>query len=449
MNKVFLFCALSLVPISAQTPLSLEQCVNVAKEKSASVKEANQDLEAAKEIKDQAYTHWFPTVSAQATALKAHEGLVQYSSDGGNLPVYNGDPSTLSSATQFAYMPTSTMSMLEQMGVAMISVVQPIYMGGRISNGNKLAGLGVDVARIQRIRAEKEAVLATMDRYYNLAALHATQATLLAQLQLMDSLNHDVQLAFRNGLATSRDTLDLSQRQLTARKQLLDVQDGIQLAEKDLCRSLDGFCSGQLALTDTLGPLNSPDEIRVDHEQALPKREESQLLDKAVAAEKMQRAQKRGEFLPQALVGAAVMEMGDFNDSPTSNALVFANISVPISGLWEMSHKDKESRSRVVKADLSAQDGKGLIRLEMDKAWNDLLSSWRQLDLVRVRMEKEATAMKDARQNLAQGLGKPSDLIATQLGLQAAAEAEIAARRAYLHSRAVYLKATGREPCSQ
>ena len=74
--------------------------------------------------------------------VQAQEGLFQIANQGGNLPVYDGNPLHLMTATQFAYFPSSTMSMLEKMTIAMATAVQPVFAGGRIWNGNKLASRG-------------------------------------------------------------------------------------------------------------------------------------------------------------------------------------------------------------------------------------------------------------------------------------------------------------------
>ena len=72
---------------------------------------------------------------------------MEISTQGGNLPVYDGkDLAALSTATQFAYMPASTMGLLKSGTFGIVTAVQWIFAGGKIWNGNKLASLGEDIS---------------------------------------------------------------------------------------------------------------------------------------------------------------------------------------------------------------------------------------------------------------------------------------------------------------
>ena len=449
MNKaVLLTMCLSVLGVYAQKPLSLQECIRTAKEKSAGVREAGRSLDAAKAQEKQAFTKWFPSVSAQLTALKMDDYAVKMDNPGGNLPVYDGNMANLGTANQFAYMPASSVGMLDQLGMAQLTVVQPVYVGGQVHNGNQLASLGTDVARLQLEMAREDAVLATQDRYNTLLALEATRKTLVSQRDLLDTLAREVRLAFQAGLATSRDTLNLSHQSLTVRKYLEDLDAGIVLASSDLCRSLDNYCTPPLQLTDTLGPLSPPEALRVDHKATRAKRKESRLLEQSVRAEELKGELEVGKTRPEVLVGGALMSMGDFESSPTNSVVVFANVNVPLTGFWEGSYVSAQSTAKKERARIEADHTQDMLVLEMDKAWNDLDAAWRALELAQHKVGQERIAMSDARQRFATGLEKSSDLVTAQASLQSVAEAEINARRAYLHQRAVYLKATGRSPDS-
>lgn len=444
MNKFFLLTICFIVAVQAQTPLSLDECITVTHEKNASVREASQQLHVAKAQEKQAFTKWFPTVSAQLSALKLKEYAVNMDNSGGNLPVYDGNLANLSSATQFAYMPSSRVGLLDQLGVAQLTVVQPLYVGGQVRYGNQLARLGTDVARLQLDLAREAAVLATEDRYYTLLALEATRHTLLSQRDLLDTLTREVRLAYRAGLATSRDTLNLAHQSLTVQKYLVDLEAGITLAASDLCRSLDNYCTPPLQLSDTLGPLLSPEPLRVDHKTTRTQRKESRLLEQSVRAEELKGELERGKMRPQVLLGGSFFVMSDFEKDPTQNAIAFAQVTVPLTGFWEGSYVSSQNSAKKERVRIEANHTQDLLVLEMDKAWNDLEAAWRALELTLHQKEQELIAMSDARQRFAMGLEKSSDLVSAQASLQRVAEAEINARRVYLHHYSLYLKVTGR-----
>lgn len=60
--------------VSAQRTLSLEECREMALENNAKMKNARLDVEEAREGKKEAFTKYFPNVSAVGTAFKATTG---------------------------------------------------------------------------------------------------------------------------------------------------------------------------------------------------------------------------------------------------------------------------------------------------------------------------------------------------------------------------------------
>lgn len=65
--------------VSAQRTLSLEECREMALENNAKMKNARLDVEGAREGKKEAFTKYFPNVSAVGTAFKANHGMMDMS----------------------------------------------------------------------------------------------------------------------------------------------------------------------------------------------------------------------------------------------------------------------------------------------------------------------------------------------------------------------------------
>lgn len=65
--------------VSAQRTLSLEECREMALENNAKMKNARLDVEEAREGKKEAFTKYFPNVSAVGTAFKANHGMMDMS----------------------------------------------------------------------------------------------------------------------------------------------------------------------------------------------------------------------------------------------------------------------------------------------------------------------------------------------------------------------------------
>ncbi|MDD8012656.1 MAG: TolC family protein, partial [Acidobacteriota bacterium] len=151
--------------------LTLEQSRRLALENNAGIKNSQLETEAAHEAKKAAFTKYFPSLSAGAVRFKADKPLFDFTIKGGNLPVYDGNPAHLPLATQFAYFPSSTIGMFGKGTFGMLNAIQPIFAGGRIVNGNRLASLGVEAGGYKEQLARNEVLLSTEEQYWRVVAL--------------------------------------------------------------------------------------------------------------------------------------------------------------------------------------------------------------------------------------------------------------------------------------
>ena len=69
-----------------------------------------------------------------------------------------------------------------------ITVTQPLFAGGQIVNGNKLAKLGVEVSRFKQEQSAKEVLLTTEVYYWQIISLNEKLKTLAIVEQLVNSL---------------------------------------------------------------------------------------------------------------------------------------------------------------------------------------------------------------------------------------------------------------------
>ena len=66
-----------LVPVSAQRVYTLDECLQRALENNVRIKNAGNNLEIAKQGSQEAFTKYFPSLSATGTGFMADKGLLQ------------------------------------------------------------------------------------------------------------------------------------------------------------------------------------------------------------------------------------------------------------------------------------------------------------------------------------------------------------------------------------
>ena len=68
------------------------------------------------------------------------------------------------------------------------TAVQPLFAGGRIVNGNRLAAVGVEAARLQQELAREKTLLSVEENYWLIVSLYEKRRTILQAIDFLDTL---------------------------------------------------------------------------------------------------------------------------------------------------------------------------------------------------------------------------------------------------------------------
>ncbi len=428
---------------TAQNRYSLEQCKTFALQNNALIRNSKLEIESSKQVKDAAYTKYFPSVSAQVMTFRFTDPLVKMSVPGGNLPVYDGNLANLTKATQFAYFPGMSISLLDKVNTAVVSAIQPLYAGGRICTGNKLARLGEEVSADKLILNKNEVVLKTEEQYWQIVSLNEKMSTLNSYEKLLDTLYKEVSNAYKSGLITHNDLLKVKLKQSEVKMNKLKLDNGRHLALMAFCQYIGVKYDSLLMLSDSVVNNSKPALVYIDHQQALPNRVEYQLLQKSRAAETYQTKLKKGEYLPELGVGAGALYLG-MDDKNNNNAFVMASLKIPISDWWEASHtlKERKLKEQIVKnnADNTAE----LLIVQMQKAWNELQEAEREITVGEETLAQAKENLKLNNDSYKVGMVNVSDLLEAQAMLQKAKDQLTDVKTNYQNKLIAYMQVTGR-----
>ncbi len=446
LKKIGLATGLLLLAGLAQAgqKLTLQESRRLALQNNVAATGGALEIEAARQTKKAAFAKYFPSISASGTALEADESLMEIATEGGNLPVYDGNPANLAKATQFAYFPSSTMGLLGSMRMGMVTAVQPVFAGGRIVNGNRLAALGVEASEDKARLARSEVLLVTEEQYWRVVSLEEKLRTVGKYEELLRRLLAQVEDAYDAGLAMKNDVLKV---RLQLSEVLLDkskVENGKALATMAFCQYIGIAYDPAVELEDALIVDGSPQLLRVDHQGALKARPEFRLLEASVRAEELKTRLKLGELLPQAGVGVAGLYMKMDDMKGNTNGLVFGTISIPLSNWWGGAHEISARKASEEIARSAMKDSTERLLLQMEKAWQDLADAGKQLALCR---ESEAQAEENLKVNqdsYDNGLSGVSDLLEAQALRQQARDRLTDAMADYRVKTVYYLQVTGR-----
>jgi outer membrane protein TolC len=295
------------------------------------------------------------------------------------------------------------------------TVVQPVYMGGQIVNGNKLAKVGIEAAELKEQLTEDQVLQQVEEYYWLIISLEEKMKTLQQAKTFLDTLERDVATAAEAGLVSKNDILKVKLKKKEIESNQVKVENGIRLSNQALCQLIGLEMQSILTLTDTLVDFSEmPYWEHVDNQSAVLGRKEKQLLDLQVDAEKLKKKMALGETLPHVTVGGTASYGNLIFDHFTANALAFATLQVPLTGWWEASHKLKQQDILIQKAENERADFTQKMYLETQQAWNNVDDAYNQYQLAGLALQDAEANLHDVKADYDAGLVPVSELLEAQ-----------------------------------
>ena len=437
LSLIALGCAMS---ASAQT-YTLEQIKDSALRNNVAIHSAEYSVKAAQQQRKEAFTKYFPDVSGTGLWFNANKGMAQTTINPSELMSPELGAALAQSLPQEALAAMGnpiSISMMKNGTIGSLMAVQPVFAGGQIVNGNKLAKVGEEVSRLQ-LQLSKNEVEKTAEQYFwQLVSLQEKMKTVEAVDTLLRDIYKDVDVAVRAGVAMRNDLLQVQLRQNDIQSQRLKLQNGISIVRlllSQYCGLRDtSFCIS--FDTAAIPPSPSGEWAGVS---ILP---EYQLLHKQVEAASLQKKLTVGQNLPTVAVGAGY-NYHNLLENNHSFAMVFATVNVPISDWWSGSHAIKRKKIEHQKAVEQLEDNAQLLKIRMQNAWNGVEESYQQLLLAERSIEQASENLRLNRNYYRAGTSKMSDLLEAQLLYQQALDKHTDAFAAYQNKILEYKQATG------
>ena len=182
---IIILCACALCGARAEV-LTLDSCLNAARQRNCTIQSALLDVQISQQVKKQVFTKYFPQVNLVGFGFYALEPLVRVYIPGlMQTPEAEEALKLIFDALKEENPNISDEFEMLQWGVsAGASVVQPIFMGGRIVNGNKLAKLGIEASEKKVEISERDILQEVEDTYWLVAGLYEKRETVTRVKQL-------------------------------------------------------------------------------------------------------------------------------------------------------------------------------------------------------------------------------------------------------------------------
>lgn len=341
--------------------------------------------------------------------------------------------------------------------MAGITLTQPLYAGGRIVSGRRLARIGSEAAAEEQRMSRMDVIVEADRAYWTCVAVGRKVRMLESYCSRMDTLHRQISTALAAGMATEADLLRIEAERGNIRYQLRKARSGAELCRLSLCQIVGAEPGTRLLLTDTL-PAVAPPALPETSVEARP---ELHLLEHQIEAGEQQVRMARADMLPTVGLTAGYSYYGNIKLQGLADAgggkavpytqefrdgmgMVMLAVKVPLFRWGETRKKVRKARFDVQNARLELSRSARLLRIEAEQAA-------RNVDDGYLLLQTAETALRQARENLrvmqnryAASMSPLTDLLEAQSQWQQAESNLIEARTQCKIYETEYLRATGR-----
>lgn len=442
--KRILITTLIVIPIigQAQTTMTLDECIRLAKENNRKIEASRQQFLASDYERRSAKALFFPSLSLSGNILySTSDG--SYSSGSGQLPVLGTDGLPTG---QTAYFPGIDLSYgLDWIYNGGIKLEQPIYMGGKIRAGHRMAKIGSEMAWQNKRLTEAEVIVNTSRAYVEVVRTKELIQVATAYHNLLTELMRTVESARKHGMKPQNDVLKVKVKLNESELNLRKAENGHRLATMNLCHYIGVPLTEQIETDSSLPETGDAYGEGSD----ICNRPEYRILEQKVGLAKQKVAIARSEYLPQ--VGLAGqygytngIELNGRKLFDDWNFLVGIQVSIPIFDFGKRTNKIKSAKAQYAQMQSEREDTNEQLMLEMVQSSNNLDEAYLERELADSSVSSAEENLRTSRMQYEKGMELLSDYLEAQTLWQQARQTQVNARINCYLKWLEYQKATGR-----
>ena len=465
-------------PVWAQQVLTLQECRDMAIENNKNIKISQEKVNMANYDKKIAWANYFPTISAQGTYMHNEKQLQLLSDDKINTINTMGttlqgdvngyiDPiiqNLMQNPMMYQIIMNSpelqaliqdlhhigALETLDAIGeeitknftldtrnvyAGMVTMMEPVYAGGKIRAYNKMARYAQDLAEMQLTTEQQEVIISTDKAYWQIVSLANKQKLTEKYVELLRTMSGNVDKLVEEGMATNADKLSVKVKLNDAELSLIRVQNGVALSKMLLCQS----CGMPLDTDITLEDENLEDVVipvynpQYTEDDIMNNRPELQSLELATKIYDKKVNIARADFLPTVAVfgNYVVTNPSAFNgfENEFKGFYNFGVVAkVPIFHFGEGYNKVRKAQSEAMITQLKLEDTKELVMLQVSQYE-------KQIKEAESRLQMTTDKMSDAEENLRMATVGFNEGVIPSSTLEAAQTAWMQAHSEYIDAK--------------
>ena len=409
---------------AGQRALTLEECRQLAIQNNKELRISAEKIRMADNEKKVAFTQYFPKLSASGAYLWNQKDL--------NLLDMGALTSSLASSLGgLAELPAIQQLMggvndlqhidVQNIWVGNVSLVQPVFMGGKIITYNQIQKYAKQLAASLNDTQLQEVIYQTDKSYWQVISLVNKKKLADAYVDLLRKMDADMTALIQEGLATEAEGLSVKVKLNEAEMAQTKVENGLALSRMLLARICGLPLEDDIALADE--PLDDFPEASgqtlADLNEAFMNRSELRSLD---LAKKIYQGKERvvlADLLPNVALSANyfVTNPNVFNGFKNDFAGMFnvgVMVRVPLSAWWEGTYKRNAARAETRIKELEWMDAREKIELQVNQSVYQVNEAGKRLIASSRNMENAEENLRRANLGFEEGVIPALNLMEAQ-----------------------------------
>ena len=385
---------------------------------------SGEKVKAANEERKAAFTKYFPQLSAMGGYMWNQKDI--------NLLDMDALSAKLGSALgPIAQLPVFGQLMggidemqhldVQNIWVGGVSLVQPVFMGGKIVSYNQITKYARELAESMNDLQLQEVIYKTDETYWQVISLINKKKLADAYVSLLRKMDSDVTAMISEGVATQADGLSVKVKLNEAEMAQTKVENGLALTRMLLAQICGLPLDEPLALADEnieSFPVHSNDAT-ANVNEAFANRDELKSLELAAKIYQKKERIVLADMLPNVALSAnyLVTNPNAFNGFKNEFAGMFnvgVMVKVPLSGWWEGTYKRNAARAETRIQTLQLMEAREKVELQVNQSVYKVNEANKKLTASNRNMENAEENLRHANLGFEEGVIPALNLMEAQ-----------------------------------
>lgn len=303
-------------------------------------------------------------------------------------------------------------------GFGVVTLSQPIYLGGKLNALYKTARLLNHLSGIEYDKKQEEVLIAVDEAYWQVVSVKHKKELAEKYASLLDTLNHNVEELVAAEMATMGDLAKVRVKLNEAQMSLTKASNGLVLAKMLLAQRCGMPLDSDFDIAERTPSLLATSQEEIDMESVWRDRHEMQMLriSDSIASQGVRIA--ASTLKPNiAFTGGYLFSNPNlFNGFQNEfGGTLFAGVAVNVPILHPGSiYTFKAAKAKKQEVALQIEEAQEMIELQVNKLNYELLLAYKKLDQAQSNLVQAQENLRLADESFKAGMCGSSDLMAAQ-----------------------------------